>query len=358
MDRYKRVSKRWRDALSKTKEYEVVESEYVYDAEVSPVDSYVAVDEYQHALQVKKELLKRYAGKKLVEVIPGKEIENDAGNCYYIVHEQELTLNTIDASCARQMIISELKLLRGVGRVSEERLKGEGYLTIEDLKDHPRFGAEARRCLEIIDQGDMPQLIGWLVHWLPKSHPLVLFASGLHRVEDFLVVDIESMGIFTRPIILFGVAQLSNNKINVHQYFVRNIMEEPAALVGFLSHVNERTAFVTFNGRTFDIPYIKERLAYYGIDGDLERPHFDALHFSRRLFGEYVPNCRLATLEKFLFSTVREKDIPSALVPEFYEKYLLSKNCGPLVPVIEHNRQDLLSLANIFSKLHEVCQRL
>ena len=161
------------------------------------------------------------------------------------------------------------------------------------------------------------------------------------------------MGLFTRPIILFGIAQVSGDRILINQYLLRNIKEEPAALMGFLSHINEDSVFITFNGRTFDIPYVRERLAYYRMRGDLEKPHFDILHFSKRAWRERVPNCRLNTLEKYLLGITRKDDVPSALVPDFYETYMRSKNVGPLIPIIEHNKQDLVALANIFSKLHE-----
>jgi hypothetical protein len=190
-------------------------------------------------------------------------------------------------------------------------------------------------------------------HWFPKSHPLVLYCSGLHDIEDFIIFDIETMGLFTRPIILFGVAQISDNQILINQYLLRDIKEEPAGLLGFLSHVDKNSVFITFNGQTFDIPYIRERLAYYRMSANLEKPHFDILHFARRAWRDRLPNCRLNTLEKYLFGIERKDDVPSALVPDFYETYMKTKNVGTLVPIIEHNKQDLITLANIFSKLHE-----
>jgi uncharacterized protein YprB with RNaseH-like and TPR domain len=41
------------------------------------------------------------------------------------------------------------------------------------------------------------------------------------------------------------------------------------------------------------------------------------------------------------------------MVPEFYEAFLTSGNPGPLVPIITHNRQDLVSLARLFCLLRE-----
>jgi len=161
------------------------------------------------------------------------------------------------------------------------------------------------------------------------------------------------MGLFNRPIILFGVATISEDQISINQYLLRDIKEEPAALMGFLSNLNKDSVFITFNGRTFDIPYVKERLAYYRIRKNIEKPHFDILHFSRRAWRERVPNCKLTTIEKYLLGIERKDDVPSALVPDFYETYMRKKNVGPLIPIIEHNKQDLVTLANIFSKLHE-----
>lgn len=244
-------------------------------------------------------------------------------------------------------------MIYGIREVTERILKEGRYKTIEDLIEHLRFCSEAKRFLEIIDRNDTWQIVDWIGHRFPKSHPLVLYSSGLHSKEDFVIFDIETMGLSTRPIILFGIAQISDDQVLINQYLLREIEEEPAALISFLSHLNEKSVFITFNGRRFDIPYVRERLAYYRMRGDLEKTHFDMLHFSKRAWGERLPNCRLKTLEKYLLGIERKDDVPSDLVPDFYETYLKSKNIGPLIPIIEHNKQDLIALANIFSKLHE-----
>ena len=43
----------------------------------------------------------------------------------------------------------------------------------------------------------------------------------------------------------------------------------------------------------------------------------------------------------------REINIPGALVPHFYDTYLRTKNPGPLVAIVEHNKQDLLTLGTL-----------
>jgi uncharacterized protein YprB with RNaseH-like and TPR domain len=80
-------------------------------------------------------------------------------------------------------------------------------------------------------------------------------------------------------------------------------------------------------------------------------PHYDVLHFSRRRWKDQFPSLRLTSLELEILGISREEDIPGQMVPEFYETYLKTGNCGPLVPIIEHNKQDVVSLALLFFHL-------
>lgn len=117
---------------------------------------------------------------------------------------------------------------------------------------------------------------------------MALYASAFYDVENLIFLDIETMGLFSRLIVLFGIARISEGKIYTYQYLLRNISEEPAALISGLSHLSEKVALVTYNGKAFDIPYIQERAAFYRIKADLRNPNFDMLHFARRAWGEIL----------------------------------------------------------------------
>jgi len=347
-----KISRRLRENVDDTKEYEITKPERDSFRGFAPTFFSVTDQEYQAAQQLKLKLLKRYEGKTLEEALHGEDVITKSGTCYRIKSQHRISLKTVKHDAARERILASLKLMYGIGEATERTLKDDGYETIEDLVRHPRFGHEAMKFLELLNHCDTRRITNWICKWFPKSHPLVFCASGLHKREDFLFVDIETLGLFTRPIILFGVAHFSDEGLTVHQYLLRRVQEEPAALTAVLSHLRDRSAFITFNGRTFDIPYIKERLAYYRIRGDLERPHFDVLYFSRRAWKETMYNFKLTTLERQFLGT-RKDDVPSALVPEFYETYLRTKNVGPVISVVDHNRQDLITLTSLFSKLCE-----
>jgi uncharacterized protein YprB with RNaseH-like and TPR domain len=182
-----------------------------------------------------------------------------------------------------------------------------------------------------------------------RSHPFVLGAAGFHEPEDFVFLDIETLGLFSRPIILIGTGTVEGGHLAISQYLLRSIDEEPAALVGALSSFSgDRPALVTYNGKAFDLPYLQERLAYYGLGTVGAVPHFDCLHFARAMWKNRYPSLRLSVIEKEIFGIVREGDVCGQMVPEFYETYLKTGNCGPLVPIVTHNRQDVLSLAMLF----------
>jgi uncharacterized protein YprB with RNaseH-like and TPR domain len=349
---FAKVGKRLRENVDSIKEYDIVMPDGEHFRGFAPTFFNISDHEYHAAQQLKLKLLKQYEGKILEEALVGEEVVTKSGTCYRIKSQHTVSLKTVTPDGARGKILGSLTLLYGIGEATERVLKDHGYKTIEDLTEHPRFGSEATTFLDLLNGCDTRRIANWICKWFPKSHPLVLSVSGLHKKEDFLFVDIETLGLFTRPIILFGVAHFSDNTLLIHQYLLRSIQEEPAALTAMLSHLKSGSAFITFNGRTFDIPYIKERLAYYRMGGDLERPHFDVLHFSRRAWKGIADNFKLTTLERQFIGT-RKDDVPSALVPEFYETYVRTNNIGPLISVVDHNKQDLIALTFLFSRLCE-----
>jgi len=312
-------------------------------------------DQRNHCAQrLKERLLAQYRGKTLEEVFDGQDLLTEKGRCYRLTSRQKISLFGFSPARAKGALLSNLRLIYGVGRETEKALKRKGYNTIKDLVSHPCHADQALRLLETVDEGNLGRVAAWVERWFSKSHPLLLYTSGLGRKEDFILLDIETMGLYGQPIILLGIAQVQGDELLITQYLLRDISEEAGALCAFLSHVKGGGAYITFNGRMFDLPYINNRLAYHGIRANLKEPNFDLLYFSRRAWAGRLPNCKLGTLEKYLLGVKREDDVPSALVPDFYLTYLRTGNVGPLIPIVEHNRQDVVALAELFSVL---CRR-
>ena len=347
-----RVSERWREAVDAIPGYEVVEDGKIF--RTSFLDSFVFSSEHGKALDLLRSMMAESEGRPVHHVLPGKEVETGFGPAYCIEARAQVPDLHPDRDQVRERLLEEFRLLAGVGPVTGRRLRGRGYHSIQDLRDHRRFGPGAREFLRLLDQAETGPLAGWISRRYPRSHPLALAPCGLHRRDELVFLDIETLGIFSRPIILIGIGRLAGSTLATSQYLVRDISEEPAALNAAIEDLTgDGAAYVSFNGKSFDIPYIGERAAYYGMPVRLDRPHFDLLHFSRRRWGRALPDCRLSTLEVQILGISRGVDIPGSLVPEFYEAFLRTGNCGPLVPIVDHNRQDLISLGFLLSTLLE-----
>ena len=349
-----RAAESLRQRIAGVKEYNII-SENKTSPEQSKrniLESWILDREYNEALKLQKNLIKKYNGKNLEEAIPGKVVSNEQGDCYAISTRCASKFKKATFEESRRLIISDLKVIPGIGPVREQTLKQQGYTGVAELEKHPIWKKPARDFMKLVDSKEIESTQNWLWQRLPKSHPLLHYLAGFCSDEDFAIIDIETLGLSERPIILLGIAKPRKDCICTSQFLLRDIQDEPSAIWALVSQLEPRSSLITFNGRSFDIPYIKQRLAYYGLNAALNNPHFDLLHFTRRALRHKLTDCRLDTVEKYL-GIKRDINIPGALVPKFYDTYLRTKNVGPLVAIVEHNKQDLLSLGNLFSKLYE-----
>jgi uncharacterized protein YprB with RNaseH-like and TPR domain len=343
-----------RQRSNSSKDYDVIH-ELQTPKEKSSLGSegWVVKSDYDGALRLKVELIRKFKGKRLEQAIKGEIVSNQQGDCFCVSEDHKVDFDRVGFDESRELLLADLKLLSGIGLARETALRSQGYKTIEALIDHPRWKHQAKEFLDLVETKDAVGLQDHLRSCLPKSHPLVHYLAGLCNDESFAVIDIETLGLFGRPIILLGVAKAYKKKVVTRQFLVRDVSEEASALCEFLSAAGSDSALISFNGRCFDVPYIRERFAFYGLNLHeyFGRLHFDVLHFARRAFQGRFSNCRLETLEGHL-GIKRNIDIPGALVPEFYDSYQRSNNVGPLVAIVEHNKQDLVTLTKLFCSLY------
>jgi len=346
-----RIGSLWQQRMDTLREYEVVRDGNVFAAGFS--QNALFLSEYEGARHYLRNLLQRYDGRSISSVFNhGRELANDGGICYLLESRQSLDCPAFDQDLYQTEILGDLTLVHGIGKATEKQLRMRGYRNLHDLMEHPKFRINARRVAECISAGNSAEIMELISSRHAKSHRQVLGAAGFHEPGDYVFLDIETLGLFSRPIILFGVGFLDHDQMVIRQYLVRDIPEEPAALLATMGHFSsDHPALITFNGKSFDAPFISERLAYYGMGTLAGVPHFDVLHFSRRRWKDKLTSLRLSALEKEILGICRSDDVPGQMVPEFYEAYLRSGNCGPLVPVIEHNRQDVVSLARLFFQI-------
>jgi hypothetical protein len=142
----------------------------------------------------------------------------------------------------------------------------------------------------------------------------------------------------------------------VRQYFLSAPSGEQQMLAA-LSAVFERTSLlVTFNGRTFDVPFMETRWAFHRSTPPTDDlPHLDMLPPARRLWGRQhlarpdAEGCSLSALERRVLGFHRHGDVPGFEIPARYFQFLRSSDVSLVEGVLEHNRHDLVSLAAVTS---------
>lgn len=304
--------------------------------------------------QFKENLLKEYKGKKLEDIEGSKVVSTDSGETLKIINKEKMDFK-LSENNIKEELRKNLKLIPNIGVNTELKLKEKGYLNIDSLKNHDRYSNKAIKLSKTLDDSSLDQILCLLNKnkYNRECRNNLLRCASLVNKEDFKFMDIETLGLSNVPVILIGIAEFKGNKIISSQYLLRDKSEEPAILEGYLSHLDENSVHISYNGLSFDFPFIKNRCNYYGINSNLDNPHFDLIYFTRNLWKDKLPNCKLKTIEKYIFNIERENDVPGEYIPSYYETYLDESNIGPLIPIIEHNKQDIVSLASFLMKLYD-----
>jgi len=169
--------------------------------------------------------------------------------------------------------------------------------------------------------------------------------------EDILFLDTETTGLSGGAVSLafeIGVGYFTNAGFVVEQFFMHDYAQEGAMLRALHTLIQRFDVLCTFNGRTFDVPLLKSRFVMNRIvDDPFPVVHADVLHPARRLWKLRLKRCSLGRLEEELLHVQREDDLPGAMVPQTYFQYLKDGLFEPIRQILEHNKQDVVSLAQL-----------
>ena len=182
----------------------------------------------------------------------------------------------------------------------------------------------------------------------PESIPL----------EGMVALDIETTGlsIGTGTVaFLIGVISADAHGMLLRQYLIRDFSEEAAQQHLLAADMNRFDVTSTYNGARFDLPILRSRAILNRIDAPwLNLPHLDLLYPVRAVWRNSWPDCRLATAEMRLLGVARHDDCEGWEVPLRYRQFLDEQTEGPLLGVLEHNAQDLVSLLCLVVTLQEL----
>ena len=306
-------------------------------------------------------LADQYKGKTIEGLFPNHTIvRNKMGQFMEIVWKEEEFQGNIDLSLSKKKILRNLKTIYYIGDNIERQLNRKGVKSLYDLKINLKYNGSAFRLLELIKSRNYKSLCN-------NKNIYDLDVAFCFDLEELLFIDIETLGLYDSPIIMIGLGYFKNDKFEIHILFARDLEEEFAVCEHLKSELLPKfTCFVTYNGKSFDIPYIANRFMYFFDENPMiaeeDTPyemyntrfhHIDLYHNCRRKFKGSFENYTLTNMEEKLLDLKRENEMPSGIVGLCYKKYLKAplRYVGLVKEVIDHNYWDIYSLPLILEKL-------
>ena len=193
-----------------------------------------------------------------------------------------------------------------------------------------------------------------------KADPSVLAELALDStvaevdLERVLFIDTETTGLSlgggTVPF-LVGLAYFEDGVMVVEQLFLDSLAGEVALLNRLKERVEAASALVTYNGKTFDWPLLTTRFVLNRVSPPSPRPHLDLLTCARRVYRARLGSVRLVQMEIEVLGHRRERDISGAEIPGTYWSYQRHGVADAVLPILEHNLQDLVALAALQGEL-------
>lgn len=307
------------------------------------------------------QIAEQYKDKKIGDIFPNHAIvRNSMGQFMEIVWEEESLNCDLKLSLSKNKILRNLKTVYYIGENLERQFNKRGVKSLYDLKINLKYNNSAHRVLELIENKKYRSLCR-------NKSVYDLDVAFCFEVETLLFLDIETLGLYDSPIIMVGLGYFKNNKFEIHILFARDLEEEIAMCEHLKTEILPKyKCFITYNGKSFDIPYIANRFMYFFDENPMiseeEEPyerfnskfhHIDLYHNCRRKYKGSFENYTLTEMENKLLNMKRENELPSGLVGLCYKKYLEAplRYVGLVKEIIDHNYWDVYSMPLILQKL-------
>ena len=181
------------------------------------------------------------------------------------------------------------------------------------------------------------------------------WTGGPFDVRKCLFMDTETTGLSGGAgtvAFLVGAGYVDGDGFAVEQFLMREYADEPEMIDRLAGLMEQFDCVCTFNGRKFDMPLLEARFTMCRMRQRWrEMDNLDLLHPARRAWKLRIGSCRLSRIEAEILGMPRRDDLPGSEVPGRYFEFLKTGDEGLLEDIIEHNRQDIVSLQTLLVRL-------
>ncbi|HDT15128.1 MAG TPA: hypothetical protein ENN55_02860 [Firmicutes bacterium] len=288
--------------------------------------------------------------------LPGEIILQNGSEFLLTRTKSDTLIKLPESAYFKEEYTACLELIFGIRESKTLRLKECGISSLHDALSDNILKDQAAELLSHLENGFDAVKKGMSCRLSPSSR-LFFLLSAYFKPEDIIFFDLETKGLhYETSIIQAGIGFFHNKKFSVNQFTILSDSAEPEMLEYLIPFFKDKKAVITFNGRTFDIPFLSARCAYYGIAPEFnpaELFNIDLYHFSKRAFKGFQESFRLKDVESGILKTPRADDIDGSMAPEYYDRFISSGDPKWLIPIIEHNKTDIISLLILFNRIYD-----
>jgi uncharacterized protein len=187
--------------------------------------------------------------------------------------------------------------------------------------------------------------------------PLRRLPYAVDPTRPLISLDTETTGLGSSAgtvAFLIGVGSWDGADFVTSQLVMPDHGDEPALLEALDARIPPDAWLVTYNGRSFDWPLLETRYRMHRRRAPVHAGHLDLLPIARGVWKHRLPDARLASVEAAVAGVQRHEDVPGALIPDRFFGWLRSGRPELLVDVLDHNREDVVSLGRLLGVMAKV----
>lgn len=183
------------------------------------------------------------------------------------------------------------------------------------------------------------------------------------KPDDILYFDIETTGLSASrsDLYLIGLGFYDGDHFKTLFLFNDDGCSEPEILAEFADHISRYKYLVSYNGDTFDIPYVRTKMQQFDIDCSFDNIRSIDIYKTSRKYKKLfnMSSAKQVDVEE-LVGFQRKIFISGGTLINTYKEYLKTGSNDLLDDLMTHNHDDVRGLISIteFLNLPRICNEL
>ncbi len=171
------------------------------------------------------------------------------------------------------------------------------------------------------------------------------------------IFDIETTGLSAQrgnKIILTACLIPNSTGVTITQFLAENPYEEDRVIMATMDFLKDGSIdyLITYNGASFDIPFMKQRLATKNLPYVLNMYEFDLYNFIRSNTGlkSQIGSLSQKNVEQHFGISSNRRDVISGRESvKLFAEYAINQDSVIEKIILTHNREDVLQLCHLFN---------